>query len=31
MKRFLFGMDAEQPGDCARLLRRKGIDAVVLG
>ena len=31
MKRFLFGMDAERPGDCARLLRRKGIDAVVLG
>ena len=31
MKRFLFGMDAERPEACARLLRRKGIDAVVLG
>lgn len=31
MKRFLFGFDTEHPEECARMLRRKGIDAVVMG
>lgn len=31
LKYFMFGFDAEHPETCARLLKRKGIDAVVVG
>ncbi len=31
MKRFLFGFDAERPERCARMLKRRGVDAVVVG
>lgn len=31
MKHFIFGMDAQHPADCARMLRQRGMDAVVSG
>ena len=31
MKHFIFGIDSKHPAQCARMLRERGIDAVVLG
>jgi len=31
MKRFIFGFDGSRPGECARELRERGIDAVIVG